>query len=296
MSGAVVVTSDAAFSASALRVVVEGAVTLQLSTRAIGMFDAFAAAPKPIALLHAEIDLQQQAGQRIPRGSTPLPFEFVLRPLPGTQLFDTYHGVYVNVQYVLTASMSRGVMQKAVSKQREILIETESGAGHEQPPAAAAASPAAPLSTAAFPFSVSPSSLQNVKESSKRRIPDFLFTGRLQCTSCHIDSPFEGELVIVRSAVELKSVELQLVRVESCSFMEGAGGEAREATEIQNIQLAEGNVMRGLPIPIFMVFPRLFCCPTTIAKSFRVEFEVNLIVLFADNHMVTENFPIKLYR
>jgi vacuolar protein sorting-associated protein 26C len=147
-----------------------------------------------------------------------------------------------------------------------------------------------------FPFQVSPSSLQNIKESNKRRIPDFFFTGRLLQTSCQIDQPFEGELTIIRSAVDIKSIELQLVRVESCSFMEGAGGEAREATEIQNIQLAEGNVVRGVPLPIYMVFPRLFCCATTVAKGFRVEFEVNLIILFADNHMVTENFPIKLYR
>jgi len=73
-------------------------------------------------------------------------------------------------------------------------------------------------------------------------------------------------------------------------------GEAREATEIQNIQIADGNVVRGLAIPIYMVFPRLFTCATTISKQFKVEFEVNLIILFADNHMVTENFPIKLYR
>ena len=125
------------------------------------------------------------------------------------------------------------------------------------------------------------------------QIPDFLFTGVLFATDCHIDRPFEGELTIVRTAVDVKSIELQLVRVESCTYMEG---EAREATEIQNLQIAEGNVMRGVALPLYMVFPRLFCCCTTVAKGFRVEFEVNLIVLFQDNHMVTENFPIRLYR
>ena len=84
-----------------------------------------------------------------------------------------------------------------------------------------------------------------------------------------------------------------LVRVESCTYMEG---EAREATEIQNIQIADGNIVRGLSIPIFMVFPRLFTCATTLARQFKIEFEVNLIILFADNHMVTENFPLKLFR
>jgi len=144
-----------------------------------------------------------------------------------------------------------------------------------------------------FLFKVSPESLQNVKEASKKKIPDFLFEGKLGQTTCNVLKPFQGELTITKCAVDIKSIELQLVRVESCSYMEG---EAREATEIQNIQIADGNVVRGLAIPVHMVFPRLFTCSTTQAKQFKVEFEVNLIVLFADNHMVTENFPIKLYR
>lgn len=31
-------------------------------------------------------------------------------------------------------------------------------------------------------------------------------------------------------------------------------------------------------------------------QSFKVEFEVNVIVVFEDHYMVTENFPITLYR
>lgn len=35
----------------------------------------------------------------MPEGITELPFEFPLTPLPGQQLYETYHGVYVNIQY-----------------------------------------------------------------------------------------------------------------------------------------------------------------------------------------------------
>ena len=42
------------------------------------------------------------------------------------------------------------------------------------------------------------------------------------------------------------------------------------ATEIQNIQIADGDVCRGLPIPIFMIFPRLFTCPTLTTNNFKV--------------------------
>lgn len=33
-----------------------------------------------------------------------------------------------------------------------------------------------------------------------------------------------------------------------------------------------------------------------VLQSFRVEFELNIIVAFEDHYMVTENFPIILYR
>lgn len=49
-----------------------------------------------------------------------------------------------------------------------------------------------------------------------------------------------------------------------------AEGYARDATEIQNIQIADGDVCRGLPIPIHMVFPRLFTCPTLETTNFKV--------------------------
>jgi high-affinity nickel permease len=42
------------------------------------------------------------------------------------------------------------------------------------------------------------------------------------------------------------------------------------ATEIQNIQIGEGDVPCGLAIPIHMVFPRLFTCPTLATSSFKV--------------------------
>ena len=42
------------------------------------------------------------------------------------------------------------------------------------------------------------------------------------------------------------------------------------ATEIQNIQIAEGDICRNLPLPIYMIFPRLFTCPTLATNNFKV--------------------------
>jgi len=236
---------------------------------------------KPVQLMNVEIEVA--ASGKVPNGITEFPFEFDLVPAPEQELHDTYHGVYVNVQYSLTCDITRSMLNRNLKKTKEFIVEQKPD--KERKAVEQKAKP--------FQFKVSPESLQNVKDSSKSRIPKFLFEGSLERTTCSIYHPFTGELVIKQCDVDIKSIELQLVRVESCTYMEG---EAREATEIQNIQIADGNVVRGLAIPIHMVFPRLFTCSTTISKAFKVEFEVNLIILFADSHMVTENFPIKIYR
>lgn len=81
--------------------------------------------------------------------------------------------------------------------------------------------------------------------------------------------------------------------METCGCAEGY---SRDATEIQNIQLADGNICAKLQIPIYMIFPRLFTCPTLITKNFKIEFELNLVIVFQDDYLVTENFQIILNR
>jgi len=281
VTGAVVVQSQGPMKHNGIKLQVEGSAALQLSARSIGLFEAFYSSLKPVQILNFEIDVSP-AG-KIPNGVTEFPFEFTLKKKDG-ELHETYHGVYVNIQYGITCDISRSMLAgKNLKKTREFYVEipTEGEVRSNE-------SKAKP-----FGFKISPESLKNVKVASKRKIPEFLFEGYLDHTTCAVGDPFSGELTIKKCAVDIKSIELQLVRVESCTYMEG---EAREATEIQNIQIADGNVVRGLSIPIHMVFPRLFTSSTVSTKQFKVEFEVNLIILFADNHMVTENFPIKLFR
>lgn len=88
-----------------IKIVVEAAVNLQLSARSIGLFEAFYSSLKPIQLMQMEIEIASSG--KLPNGTTELPFEFPLKPLPGEDLFDTYHGVYVNVQYFINAHVTR---------------------------------------------------------------------------------------------------------------------------------------------------------------------------------------------
>jgi hypothetical protein len=66
------------------------------------------------------------------------------------------------VQYNITANMTRGMMAKNLTKQREFVVELEADvAAHQREEKAKP-----------FLFKVSPDSLQNVKESSKKKIPE----------------------------------------------------------------------------------------------------------------------------
>jgi hypothetical protein len=281
VTGAVVVRTEeggGAMSHNGIQLKAEGAVALQLSARSVGLFEAFYSSLKPVGIFTYGIEITPSG--RVPEGTTEFPFEFVLKA-PGEQrMYETYHGVYVTVSYTITVDMARSLLAKNLTKQVEIVVEAPLEEKSRPKPVP-------------FTFSVSPESLQNVKAASRHKIPEFLFEGKLDSTVCDVSKPFVGEIVVRKCAVDIKSIELQLVRVETCTYLEG---EAREATEIQNIQIADGNVVHNLPLPIYMIFPRLFTCSTTIAKPFKVEFEINLIVLFADQHMVTENFPIRLFR
>ncbi|XP_044538059.1 vacuolar protein sorting-associated protein 26C-like isoform X3 [Gracilinanus agilis] len=140
-------------------------------------------------------------------------------------------------------------------------------------------------------FTITPETLQNVKE--RASLPKFLIIGHLNSTNCVITQPLTGEPVVEYSEAAIKNIELQLVRVETCGCVEGY---ARDATEIQNIQFADGDVCRSLSVPIYTIFPGLFTCPTLETTNFKVEFEVNIVVLLHDDHLITENFPLKLCR
>lgn len=275
--GVVVIQRSGSMSHSGITMKVEGVIKLQLSARSVGLFEAFYSSIKPMVLMDYEIDVAKPG--KVPDGVTEFPFEFEMEPVSGQKrLFETYHGVYVNCTYTISVECIRGMLKNNLTSELEFIVECPDFG--ENPPEP-------------VPFDITPGTLENVKRSSLKNIPHFRIVGKLHRTNCQVHIPFTGQIVIESSAAPIKSIELQLVRVETVAYSEGT---AREATEIQNIQLADGDVCRDLTIPIYMVFPRLFTCPTVDTLHFKVEFEINLVVLFADGYMVTENFPLNLFR
>lgn len=265
------------FTHDGLSVRVDGVVNMQLSSKAVGLFEAFYSTAKPITLLTWHADLAQ-AG-KLAGGSSEFPFAFTLEATDSDKLFETYHGVFINVQYCLTAELRRGMLAKNLKRQLEFVVEVPDGS--------------AALKIVPRPFTIVPESLENVKKEKLHRVPVFKFTGCIDTVLCDIAAPLTGEVTVEECSATVKSIELQLVRIETCHYADGV---AREATEIQNIQIADGNVCHGWAIPIHMIFPRLFTCPTVSARLFKLDFELNLVVVFTDGHLLTEKFPLKLLR
>lgn len=275
IQGAVVVTSKTDLAHSGISLVMEGSVTLQLSAKSVGLFEAFYNSLKPVQLLNYTLEIAPPG--KLPAGTTELPFELYLKSKEGLKLYETYHGVFVNIQYNIKVDMPRPLLAKNLTKTIEFIIENE---------------PTDTAEISKVEFSVTPENLENAKKQ-LAPVPNFKVTGHLTSVVCPITLPFTGEVTVEECDVAIKSIEIQLVRVETCGSAEGF---AKDATEIQNIQIADGDVCRGMSIPIYMIFPRLFTCPTLAAKNFKVEFEVNIVILFQDGYLISENFPVLLAR
>ncbi|KFM74367.1 Down syndrome critical region protein 3-like protein, partial [Stegodyphus mimosarum] len=273
--GYIIVESRSEVKHEGITLSMEGNVTMQLSAKNVGILEAFYSSAKPVLLTSCNLEISKPG--KLPAGRTEIPFEIPLKPRTNRTLYETYHGVFISIQYYLKCEMKRSLLNKDLQKVMEFIVEYKNQKVDSK---------AVPVN-----FSITPESLQNVRN--RKNMPNFVIKGRIDSTVCNIMQPFTGELCIEKCDSPIRSVELQLVRVETCGCSEGY---SRDATEIQNIQIGEGDVCRNILIPIHMIFPRLFTCPTLVTNNFKIEFEVNVVVVFEDEHIITENFPIVIIR
>lgn len=276
-TGNVIVNCYKGWSHQGVKILVEGKVETYLATRVAGIVETAVPAGRPTVILREEVEVTGPG--KFADGVIELPFSFPVKAIDNKTLLESYHGAYVSIIYTMTATCDRGVLKKSLVKESEFIVEIAKGK-----PATCAA-PAT--------FSISPDGLENIPANMRSSMPKFHISGKLHHSCYSISQPFTGEVKIESSDGCIKSMELQLVRVESVITNVQTH---KEATEVQSIQVAEGNVCRNMIVPLYMVFPRLFACSTLKCPHFTVEFEINLIIHFADGYVVTENFPITIYR
>lgn len=124
VSGVIVMVCKEAVQHHGIFLSMEGLVNLQLSSKSVGVFEAFYNSVKvkvmrtseqsclifslrtmsqhfcpmlqPIQLISSNIEVAK-AG-KVPPGKTEIPFEFPLNTKSNKVLYETYHGVFVNIQ------------------------------------------------------------------------------------------------------------------------------------------------------------------------------------------------------
>jgi len=249
-----------------------GVVNLQLSAKNVGIFKL-----TPITIVDYLVTIEKSGNIE---HTKEYPFEFELKPLPEQEFYETYHGVYINIIYTLNADLKERklIIGRTLTKQLEFIVEN-------------------PITPEKFPlvqekFIMSPGSTE-IASNKLKDFPQFEVEGFLKALKCSLSQPFEGEIIVKHCSVPIKCIELKLIRVETCGTSDGF---SKEATEIQNIQLTDGDIVPGLKVPIFMIFPRLFTCPTVATRTFKVDFEVNIDLNFPDGRLVSKKFPLILVR
>ena len=204
VSGIVQCTSDrgSPMAHNGIVLTVTGTVQMQLSPKNVGLFEAFYASIKPIELVSYNIDVAP-AG-KLPEGTTELPFEFKLQPVKGQRLFETYHGVYVNIEYRIDCDMPRPRMMKNLREGIEFMVEIPNVDKTKKPP------------REKVEFTIDPSSLQNVGKKLQESIASFKIYGFLDSGHFDITDCFCGTIVVEKSEAEIESIDMQLTRVETC--------------------------------------------------------------------------------
>jgi len=272
IKGSVILNSKSSIAHQGVFLTLEGNVILSVSSKNVGRIEAMYNNTKPIPIILTSIDLVK-AG-KFAEGITEIPFQVKLESV--NQLYETYHGVNIQIQYQIKSLVKRTMLNKDLQAQFEVLVEYSKGEEAIMKP---------------LKFHISPQSIENLK--SGTLVPNFSIRGELDSTVCCISQPFTGELTIEKSELPIRSIELQLLRVETVGSAEY---HAKNVSEIQFIEIANGDVIHNLSIPVYMMFPRLFCCPTMETINFKIAFELNIAILFTNDVVITENFPLRLTR
>jgi hypothetical protein len=283
VTGAVKLRSETSTTHSGVSVFIEGTLAVYSSVRGLASFEPHYAKIRPVTMLSATIQLSPK-GEKLPAGEVEMPFAFdLVQQHPKVPLLETYQGVYISSLYRAVATVQHFV-GKTTSEPIPFLVVA---------PGQAIPSPEQIAGDSGIAIKFSQDAVRAGKRYNGDRIPRFLVEGKIDKFYNDIDIPLSGWIAVRYCEARITSLELQLIRVESGA---SADGIAREATEIQNIQIGDGDVMRMLEIPIYMFFPRWYTSPSIKSTSMKVEFEINVVITLEEQNQITQNIPIKLYR
>ena len=198
-------------------------------------------------------------------------------------LYESYHGVCVSILYEISAEAL--CMGKSFPSNKHKISVLVPGQG---------INPKFGRKRVTYQFNLNPKKIENMKLTDQNLMPKFNIDCFLENVNCCIDKPFNGFCNIKECSTPIKSIELQFSRNEKILNNEFSG--VSEVSEIQNLQIGDGDVIRNLEIPVFMIFPRSFCCSNLETKDVCISFEMNLMIVLVNGVIINENFPVNLWR
>uniref|UniRef100_A0A7S1XKB0 Arrestin-like N-terminal domain-containing protein n=1 Tax=Phaeomonas parva TaxID=124430 RepID=A0A7S1XKB0_9STRA len=274
VDGTITIQAKGGWNHQGITLTVVGQVELVRPPNSKGFFSSSTIEPEVVTVMNVPC----RTPGRVHPGKTEIPFDFELQASNGKKLYDTYHGMCINISYIISVAIERGSFARTLSYQLEFVVETFPKPKTELRP---------------LEFTITPDSIEHGEKTLDIKIPDFRVVGKLHKQVCPINMPFTGEVRIEKSEIPIRSINLQLIRSET---VRSGGREETEASEVQDIQIGSGDVAREMVIPLYMIFPRLYTCPSVHTDRFKVDFEVWLVIYFSDGCYVTESFDIDLFR
>eukprot|EP00899_Mesostigma_viride_P005439 jgi/Mesvir1/14897/Mv05500-RA.1 len=219
---------------------------------------------QPISLL--EVDLTLCPPGKIPAGKSSFAFFFPLSPSEKNfQLFETYRGRQISVQYTISAEILRSLLAPKMATSLEIIVESK---------------PARPLrDSKRVSYAITPTS-QRHGLSPKFLEPGMAFriTGELASDVCAMDGSIRGSVCIRRSPTPIRTIDVFLVALDSCMLPDGTW--SVKSSQVASVQVVDGDACRDAEVPFLLMPPRLYTAPTFCTPRFGVAFEVHVQVEF----------------
>lgn len=264
LDGKIITKFSSSISHYGVRLTVNGSVNLQVRGGSAGVIESVVGVLKPITIVKKTVEIRPSG--KISSGTTEIPFSLTLKQ-PGEsksgKFYETFHGSDISIQYLLTVEVARGYLHKSLSATLEFIIESEKDLLE------------LPISPELVLFYITQDT-QKHPLLSELKSGGFRVSGRIP-TQCSLSCALKGELTIEASALPIQSIDVHLLRVESILVGDKI---ASETSLIQTTQIADGDVSRGLNLPIYVLLPRLLTCPTVLAGPFSIEFKVSIVISF----------------
>ncbi|KOM54467.1 hypothetical protein LR48_Vigan10g035900 [Vigna angularis] len=253
LEGKIVFKTQSSIYHYGIRLTVKGSVNLQVRGGSAGVVESFYGVIKPIPIVNRITEIKSSG--KIGLGTSEIPFSLKLRQQDENleRFYETFHGANISIQYLVTVDIPRGYLHKSLSATTEFIVESDK-----------ADLPQRPLSPEMVIFYIT----QDTQRHSllhELKSGGFRVTGKIS-TQCSLSGTISGELTVEASAVPIQAIDIQLFRVESILLGEKI--------------IADGDVCRGLTLPIYVILPRLLTCPTTLAGPFSIEFKVAIVISF----------------